>query len=177
MELNIRKAMAKDIDIVAEIYDRILDNEERTGKVYTNWKKGLYPTKNDALAALDAGTLYVGEAEGKVLACVNLNHIQPPEYSKIRWSNDAEGNEVLVIHTLCIPPECAGKGFGRQFVEFSEKLAKEQGCRAVRLDTYEGNAPAASLYTKMGFTFVGSEDFNFQNVIMERLICFDKVIE
>ena len=36
MELNIRKAIAKDIDMVAEIYDRILDNEERTGKVYTN---------------------------------------------------------------------------------------------------------------------------------------------
>ena len=105
MELNIRKAMAKDIDMVAEIYDRILNNEEKTGKAYTNWKKGLYPTKNDALAALDAGTLYVGEAEGKVLACVNLNHIQPPEYSKINWSNDAEGNEVLVIHTLCIPQE------------------------------------------------------------------------
>ncbi len=60
---------------------------------------------------------------------------------------------------------------------FPKKLAKEQGCRAVRLDTYEGNAPAASLLYKNGFTFVGSEDFNFQNVIMERLICFDKVIE
>ena len=82
------------------------------------------------MAALDAGTLYVGEAEGKVLACVNLNHIQPPEYSKIRWSNDAEGNEVLVIHTLCIPPECAGKGFGRQFVEFSEKAGQRTGMQS-----------------------------------------------
>ena len=45
MELNIRKAIAKDIDMVAEIYDRILDNEERTGKVYTNWKKDSIPQK------------------------------------------------------------------------------------------------------------------------------------
>ena len=40
-----KKAMAKDIDMVGEIYDRILDNEERTGKVYTNWKKDSIPQK------------------------------------------------------------------------------------------------------------------------------------
>ena len=77
MELVIRKAEAEDIDSVESIYNKILDNEKATGKVYTNWQKGLYPTRNDAAAALEAGTLYVGELDGKVAACVNLNHIQP----------------------------------------------------------------------------------------------------
>lgn len=176
MELNIRKAEMRDIDSVEKIYEEILDNEKNTGKVYTNWQKGLYPTRNDALKALEAGTLYVGELNGEVTACVNLNHIQPPEYSKINWSVNACGNEVLVIHTLCIPPSQAGKSLGKQFVEFSEKLAGELGCRTVRLDTYEGNIPAASLYRKMGYTYTGSADFNFQNVIEEKLICFDKII-
>ena len=109
MELSIRKAEMRDIDAVESIYNRILDNEQESGNIYTNWQKGLYPTRNDAVSALEAGTLYVGELDGKVSACVNLNHIQPPEYSKINWSMEADGREVLVIHTLCIPPENAGK--------------------------------------------------------------------
>lgn len=177
MELTIRNAQIQDIDRVEEIYNSILDHERDTGKIYTNWQKGLYPTRNDALGALKAGTLYVAEAEGRVVACVNLNHIQPPEYSKINWSLEASGDDVLVIHTLCIPPEMAGKGLGKTFVEFSERLAKEKGCRTIRLDTYEGNIPAASLYRKLGYKYVGSAEFNFQNVIMENLICFDKIIK
>lgn len=177
MELVIRKAEAEDIDSVESIYNKILDNEKATGKVYTNWQKGLYPTRNDAVFALEAGTLYVGELDGKVAACVNLNHIQPPEYSKISWSVEAEGREVLVIHTLCIPPENAGKNLGKQFVTFAEKLAKELKCKTIRLDTYEGNIPAASLYRKLGYKYTGSAEFNFQNVIMETLICFDKIID
>ncbi len=176
MELRIRKAEEKDIDSVENIYNEILDNENKTGNVYTNWQKGLYPTRKDALNALNAGTLYVGELDDEVVACVNLNHIQPAEYSKINWSIGAEGKEVLVIHTLCIPPRLAGKSIGRQFVGFAEKLAFELGCKTVRLDTYEGNIPAASLYKKLGYKFVGSAEFNFENVIVETLICFDKVL-
>lgn len=177
MELSIRKAEMRDIDAVESIYNRILDNEQESGNIYTNWQKGLYPTRNDAVSALEAGTLYVGEFDGKVAACVNLNHIQPPEYSKINWSLEADGREVLVIHTLCIPPENAGKQLGKQFVEFAEKLAGELGCKTIRLDTYEGNIPASSLYRKLGYKYVGSAEFNFQNVIMETLICFDKAID
>ncbi len=174
--LIIRKAVEGDIDGVERVYNAVLDKEKESGKIYTNWQKGLYPTKNDAIKALEAGTLYVGEIDGLIAACVNLNHIQPAEYSKIKWSVEAEGREVLVIHTLCISPEFAGKKIGEKFVAFTDRLAAELGCKTIRLDTYEGNIPAASLYRKMGYKYVGSEEFNFQNVIMETLICFDKMV-
>ena len=174
--LIIRKAVETDIDSVEKIYEAVLDNEEQTGKVYTNWKKGLYPTRTDAENAMAAGTLYVGEADGKVIACVNLNHIQPPEYSKINWSTEEEGDEVLDMNNLCIAPQYAGMKIGQKFVSFTDRLAAELGCKTIRLDTYEGNIPAASLYKRQGYTYVGSAEFNFQNVIMETLICFDKMV-
>lgn len=172
----IRKAIAADISIVEEIYHEVLDFEANHMS-YTNWKKDLYPTRKTAEQALEEGTLYVGEDETGIYGCVILNHIQPEEYGKISWSVPAEGQEVLVIHTLCIRPNCAGKGYGREFVAFSEQLGKKLGCTTMRLDTYEGNLPAASLYLKLGYQEKGSVEFHFQNVIWETLKCFDKILQ
>ena len=47
--------------------------------------------------------------------------------------------EILVIHTLVISPAWSGRGKGREFVAFAEKTAARLGCKAIRLDTYEGN--------------------------------------
>ncbi len=171
----IRLAKQTDIDDVEKIFNEILDTPEMVHT--TNWLKDGYPTRADAQKALDAGTLYVGEDEtGGLYGAVNLNHIQPPEYAKIPWKIEPEcsRDEVLVIHTLCIRPNCAGKGYGREFVAFSEQLAREKGCRVVRLDTYEGNRPAESLYSSLGYTLAGKTLFHFHNVIWETLICMEK---
>lgn len=60
----IRKAVAADLPGVEAIYDAILTREESGGPVYTNWQRGKYPTRNTALAALEADTLYIGEENG-----------------------------------------------------------------------------------------------------------------
>ncbi|MHC1721697.1 MAG: GNAT family N-acetyltransferase [Aminipila sp.] len=173
----IRKATQEDLNTVEQIYNEILENEEKTTS-YTNWQKGLYPTINTAKNALEAGTLFVGEEEDRSLyGCVILNHIQPEEYKNITWNVDnVNEKEVLVIHTLCIRPQNAGQGRGREFVNFAEQYGKEIGCKVIRLDTYEKNKPASMLYGKLGYTFVGSLLFHFEKVIWEKLICFEKTI-
>ncbi|WP_243158065.1 GNAT family N-acetyltransferase [Aminipila terrae] len=147
----IRKAVPEDVVIIEQIYNEILEKEEKTIS-YTNWQKGLYPTIKTAQNALEAGTLFVGEEEDKTLyGCVVLNHIQPKEYKNISWNIDhVNENEVLVIHTLCIRPLNAGQGRGNEFVAFAEKHGNEIGCKVIRLDTYEKNTPAARLYGKLG---------------------------
>ena len=114
------------------------------------------------------------EVNGHILGCANLNHVQPPEYGSISWTIQAKPKQVLVIHTLCIRPECAGGGRGRRFVAFAEGLATGQGCRVIRLDTYEGNAPAAAFYPKLGYRLAGSAEFFFEGFARENLICFEK---
>lgn len=171
----IRKATMEDLQQVADIYDELLDYEANTVS-YTNWQKGLYPTVEYAKQALEEETLFVGEEAGTVYGCVILNQIQPPEYQNIPWSIQAAPEEVMVIHTLCIRPSCAGQGRGKAFVEFSEHYGREKGWKVIRLDTYEGNLPALNLYPGLGYRYAGLTKFHFQNVIWENLKCFEKLL-
>ena len=170
----IRKAVAADLPQAAGIYEEILDREETTGPVYTNWQRGKYPTIDTAREALDAGTLYVGEENGRLWGVVNLNAIQLPEYDAIPWSLPAEREEVGVIHTLCIRPACSGHGYARQMVAFCEAEARRQGRRVIRLDTWEHNLPANRLYPSLGYRYAGQAEFFFMGFVRENLNCYEK---
>ncbi|MDD4377206.1 MAG: GNAT family N-acetyltransferase [Eubacteriales bacterium] len=171
--MNIRKANFEDTIRAEEIYNEILDNEAKTVS-YTNWKKGLYPTIKTARRAVEEGTFFVGEENGIIVGCVNLNSIQPNEYKNISWNFEAEDDKVLVIHTLCIPPSQSGKGYGKEFVKFAEEYGEKIGCTVIRLDTYEGNLPAINFYPRLGYTYAGVTEFFFEGFIRENLKCFDK---
>lgn len=174
--LQFRKGTEGDLDRVEGIYQAIFRSYASGAPNYTNWKEGLYPLRSDAEATLAAGTLYVAQWAGQVAACVSLNHVQPPEYAKVAWSCEAEGDEVLVVHTLCVHPDFRGKGIARSFVEFAQELAREMGCKAIRLDTYKGNVPATALYRSMGFADQGLEEFLCHGQVSEQWRCFDKVL-
>ena len=168
----VRKATKTDIDAVAESYRELLEYEEKNGS-NTNWVKDLYPTRTIAEEAERESTLYVIEESGKICGSVILNHFQPEGYKKMDWSIEAEGDEVLVIHTLCIPPSMAGMGYGRKIMEFAFNMAKELECKTIRLDTFAGNVPAASFYKRLGYRLVGETVFMLQGVIEEELKIFE----
>ena len=71
------------------------------------------------------------------------------------WQYPAPPEQVLVIHTLTMPPEMSGKGYGTRMVRFAMEEARRMGCRVIRLDTYVGNLPAQRLYSKLGFRISG----------------------
>ena len=150
----IRKAATADLPGIGGIYEAIFDQEER-GPVYTNWLRGSYPTTGDAGEALAAGTLYVGEENGVLWGVVNLNGVQLPEYGKIPWTIPAGREEVGVV-------------------AFCEKTARAQGKTVIRLDTWEGNAPANHLYPSLGYSFAGGTEFFFHGYIREILNCYEK---
>ena len=172
----IRKAVAADLPQAAEIYDAILDREEAAGPVYTNWQRGKYPTIDTAREALEAGTLYVGEEDGRLWGVVNLNAVQLPEYDAIPWSLPAEREEVAVIHTLCIRPACSGHGYAKQMVAFCEAEARRLGRKVSRLDTWEGNLPANRLYPSLGYRYAGQAKFFFMGFVRENLNCYEKAL-
>lgn len=172
MNFTIRKAVEQDIERVAEIYDAYLDYEAIHGTT-TNWIKGVYPTIKNAQKAFEAGTLFVGELDGKVVGSYVLNHIQPDEYTKIQWEYPGEDDQVMVIHTLCIDVNYKKMGLGSKFVEFVFEHGRSLGCKTIRLDTYEMNRPAEALYKKMGFRYAGMAEFFFEQAIWENLICFE----
>ena len=168
----IRKAVFSDLDRISEIYDN-LTSDEKTCR-YTNWAKGVYPTREFAERAFADGELYVGEDENGIYGTMLLNIKQLPEYSDIPWKYDARPDEVLVIHTLCIDLTFSGKGKAKEMVAFAEEYGRNNGMRVIRLDTYEGNLPALAMYPKLGYRYSGTAFFNFMGKIPENLVCFEK---
>ena len=122
----IRKACKADIPAISAIYDRLHDAEE-AGKAEIGWVRGVYPTEGTAQAAFERGDLFVMEEGGKVVGAAILNQTQVPEYYGAPWEFPASDEEVMVLHTLTIDPNTAGKGYGKAFVAFYEQYAREIG--------------------------------------------------
>ena len=171
--MEIRKATAADLDGVEAIYNAVLDHQAATVN-YTNWEKGSYPTRATAEKALAEGTLYVQSDGDALVGCAVFNHEQLPEYANIDWLYPAEGDQVMVIHTLCIHPAASGRGLAKALVAYAVQLGRAQGCTVMRFDTYEGNLPARALYTGLGYRLAGGTEFFFQGFIHEILVLFEK---
>lgn len=165
----IQKAKKDDVTAVAASYRELFEYES-AHENRTNWVPGLYPSEGTAQTAFQDGTLYVCRENGVFCGSVIMNHVQPPEYQTIDWRYSAEPQEVLVLHTLCIPPSRKGRGYGRKFIEYAVQYAAQTGCKAVRLDTWAGNRPAAALYERMGFRLAGSGTMLLHGAIREEQI-------
>lgn len=150
MPVTFRKAAASDIDAVTAIYDAIIAEEE-AGRAVTGWKRGVYPVRATAEAALTCGDLFVAELDGRVAAAAVLNQIQVDVYAGAPWEFEAPDEEIFVMHTLVVDPAAGGHGLGRAFETFYEALAREYGCRYLRIDTNVRNTRARALYQKLGY--------------------------
>lgn len=170
--MEIRKAVAADLDGIEQIYERIHDGEEQ-GLSTIGWIRGIYPTRATATAAIERGDLFVMTDAGKIVASAVINQIQVPEYRDVQWQHAAE-DEIMVLHCLTVDPLMKGKGYGRAFVTYYENYARQHGCPALRMDTNVRNARARRLYQKLGYAEVGIVLCAFNGIPNVRLVCLEK---
>ena len=169
----IRKAAAADIDAVEAIYNEIHTREE-AGLSSTGWRRGIYPTREDAAQDLERGNLYVLEEDGEVLAAAVINQDQPPEYAQTDWAYPAAEDGVLVLERLAVSPRRAGQGLGKRFVRWYENCAALQGRRCLRLGTGESNTRARRLYASLGYREAGTVTCRFGGLGDLRLVYLEK---
>ncbi|MBE5782331.1 MAG: GNAT family N-acetyltransferase [Clostridiales bacterium] len=172
----IRKATEKDIGAVTEIY-RLIHDEEEAGRTTTGWKRTVYPTAETAKKSLKKGELYVMEQKEQIVATARINQEQEDAYAQVDYYYPADDREVLVLHTLVVSPLAAGHGYGQEFVHFYEKMARETGCRVLRMDTNERNTPARRIYRRMGYREAGIVPCNFQGLDAVNLVCLEKQVQ
>lgn len=101
-------------------------------------------------------------------------HFSCNAYHSVRHVPD---EDVCVLHTLVISPECTGKGckgYGRQFLAFYEQYALEPGCSELRLDPYENNKAARAMYGKHGYTEVGIVPTELNGIPDVKLVLLEK---
>ena len=159
MKLHIRQAQPSELEAVRDFYWDLAD-EMREADYGPAWTRGIYPSEADLCEHIEAGELYLAEAEigptpasnGATFAgAVVVNRHCNEEYTEVAWPSGATADEAVVVHLLCIAPEYQGQGLGRQLVAFAVDRASVMGARAVRLDVLDGNLPAARLYESCGF--------------------------
>ena len=168
-----RNATMADLDQVAAIYDRI-HTEEEAGRSTVGWIRGVYPTRQTALASIQAGDLFVAEEDGQIVATAKINQEQVPVYASAAWSREAKPQEVMVLHTLVVDPAAQAGGLGTELVGFYEQYARAQGCPYLRMDTQAKNTLARSFYRKLGFWEAGMVSCTFNNIPGVKLVCLEK---
>lgn len=171
----IRKALESDIPAVAAIYDK-LHTEEEAGRATIGWIRDVYPTEDTARQALSRGDLFVQEDSGRIVGAAIINQTQVDAYYGGPWQYAAEDNEVMVLHTLVIDPDAAGRGFGKQFVAFYEDYAIQNGCKVLRMDTNSRNLRARAMYGRLGYREAGIVPCVFNGIAGVALVLLEKML-
>ena len=101
------------------------------------------------------------------------------EIASAATSTEEIGNPVypparrkLAGHGIC----CAGKGYGRAFVEYYETYARENGCTELRIDTNARNEVARAMYKKHGYTEIGIVPTVFNVIEGVQLVLLEKYL-
>ncbi len=175
LEIEIRLATQADLDGIESIYDKIHTLEEEK-KMFTGWKRGIYPTRETAKAAIEDQDMYVELVNGKVVASGRLNQIQMPEYVCVDWECNAPDDKIFVLHTLVVDPDENGKGYASRFLTYYEEEAKRKKCSALRIDTNKINRNARAMYHKKGYTERGIVPCTFNGLPGVQLVILEKVL-
>lgn len=169
----IRKARETDISGVVKIYEKI-HAWEQDGRMQIGWLPGVYPVERTAVDALKRQDLFVMEEDGLVVASAIINQNQVEAYRDGSWQFQVRGEEIMVLHTLTVDPDRGKMGFGRQFVEYYERYALEQGCSFLRMDTNEKNQAARLMYKKLGYQEAGVIPCEFNGIPGVNLVLLEK---
>ncbi|MCL2592643.1 MAG: GNAT family N-acetyltransferase [Defluviitaleaceae bacterium] len=146
-----------DIDELEKLYGDLNDYLEINGN-YPGWRKGVYPTREDAEKGIKEKELFKLKIGDKIAGAVILSHKQETVYAQAIWGIEAQGNQVIVVRTLVTHPHFMKRGVSKELLKFSQKYALSLGCKAIRLDVSIQNEPAIALYEKFGYTCVGTVD-------------------
>ena len=92
-----------------------------------------------------------------------LGYIQQ-RYRHSIWLSGLEAT----LEDLYVSPGRRKLGIGTRLVQFAIKRAKENGCKAIKLDTNESNRAAINLYRRLGFSTGTSRFSNSRQLLFEK---------
>ena len=159
MNIKIEKCKRGDEVVAGRIYDKVTKRLTETVN-YPRWTYKVYPSTEYAAAMIARGCLYMAYSDGEAVAAFVLNDDPSGNYAKVGWGMEIAEGEYLVIHAFAIDTDHQRLGIGRRIVEFCIAIARENGYKAIRLDTVTDNYPAKALYERCGFKCFGDYDLD-----------------
>ncbi len=136
--MQVRAALRADVPAIVALYadDRLGAARETPGDLDRYYA---------AFAAIDrtsGGELLVGEADGRVIATLQLTIIQ---------QLSSRGSKVAQIEAVRVATELRGRGLGAELVRVAVERARAAGCVRVQLTSHKERADAHRFYERLGF--------------------------
>lgn len=154
--MKLIRSTSEHLDSLSDFYYNVVEYLQSTIN-YPCWTHN-YPNMDSVNTAISNGEQYMYIADGKLLGAVVLNEEPGGKYEIGNWTKHLSKGEYLVVHTLAVSPDKGRNGIGARIVDLLIEFAREKGYKGIRLDVVPGNIPAAKLYTRKGFRYVGTGD-------------------
>ncbi|MBV3844207.1 GNAT family N-acetyltransferase [Bacteroides eggerthii] len=175
MKFVVESGTFADIDELERLYDDLNDYLSATTN-YPGWIKGIYPVRENAVAGIENNTLFVVRHNGKIVGSIILDHHPEEAYNNVRWKIEVDYSRIFVLRTFVVHPSFLKMGIGCTLMDYSSELAKQSGMKSIRLDVYENNLPAISLYEKCGFEYIDTVDLGLGNYGLDWFKLYEKVV-
>ena len=172
MEWTIRKAAASDVDALGALYDDVCDELE--GKPHNpGWRKGAFPTREDARWLLQRGAVLLAHAGGELAGTLAVN-ADPGAEEGAAIADD--GANALYIHIFAVHPAQRRRGVGARLLDAACEYAAQAGAQALRLYVWERNDAAIAAYESSGFACIGRHDIGLGEYVPGLFCLYEKAI-
>lgn len=104
------------------------------------WRKARHLDED---AAREPSGIFVAEIDGRIVGFIST------------WQDREAG--IGHIPNLSLEPDCRGKGFGRQLIEYALQHFRDNGLTHAKIETLVQNAVGEHLYTSLGFREVARQ--------------------
>ncbi len=154
MEITIRKADIWDLDAVTDIFKKAVQvmNENNI----LQWDE-IYPDREVLTEDIRKGEMYLGVIKDEIASVFVVNDEFEEQYNDGKWNY--RESTFAILHRLCVNPLFQNKGVGCKTLSLMEKMLKELGIEAVRLDAFSQNPYALRMYEKLGYIKTGEVNF------------------
>ncbi|WP_040327286.1 GNAT family N-acetyltransferase [Clostridium ihumii] len=175
--MNIIIELGKECDIneLENLYND-LNDYLASGINYPGWKKGIYPTREDAINGIKNRNLYIAKYNDKIIGSIILSNTPEEAYHNATWNFKSDYSKILVIYTFVVHPKFMKCGVGKRLIDFATEYAINLNIKSIRLDVYEGNTPAIKLYEKCGFKYIDTVDLGLKHYGLEFFKLYEKLI-
>ena len=139
------------------------------------WIYGQHPKDEMIQDYMDNGEMYALMNGNEIAGMVAVVMHQDDNYKDVPWQVDLRNDEVATIHILAICPEYQGRSLGIQLINQIEKLSKNNGKKAVRLDVLKSNIPAQKMYERAGYSLRGEQKLYAENTGITDFLFYEKI--
>lgn len=164
--MNFRKAKFENIEPILKIIKDAKEYLKNNG--LSQWQ-GNYPDRTTIEEDIEKDRGYVLNIDNTIKGYMVVDFTDDEIYKNIKGKWKTKG-KYASIHRTAIDSSCRGKGYGREFFKFAEKIALESGIFSVRVDTDPKNLIMKSLFEKNGYEYCGIIFIEGEKIAYEKVL-------